>query len=195
VSWRRLARLSQDNLDLLDGLSKTVIGQGTVYGRVLSDTLALTDGFVSWRRLVRLLTDNADLLDGFSKTLIGVGIVYARVLSDTTTLIDNAGQRWTLRTSRLTDAVGLSDALLRALARIRILGENLEYSDGVIRFLRAVRAPTDTIDMSDELVRAFFPDQIFTVALVLGTRESFRMSTYDPLVLSSRDSGLRFGGL
>jgi hypothetical protein len=194
VSWRRLARLAQDNLDLLDGSSRSVIGSGTVYGRVLSDTLSLTDGFVSWRRLVRLLTDNADLLDGFSKTLIGAGIVYARVMSDTTTLIDDTGQRWTLRTSRLTDTVGLSDAVIRALARIRILGEDIEFSDGAIRFLRAVRVPTDTIDLSDELIRAYFPDQIFTVAIVFGTRESFRLSTYDPLVFRAPEPALRFGG-
>jgi hypothetical protein len=186
VSWRRLARLGQDNLDLLDGFSRSVIGSGTVYGRVLSDSLTLTDGFISWRRLVRLLTDNADLLDGFSKTLIGVGIVYARVMSDTTTVIDDAGRHWTLRTSRLSDALGLSDAVIRALARIRILGENVEFSDGAIRFLRAVRVPMDTLDLSDELVRAFFPDQIFTVALVFGTRESFRMSTYDPMVFRAQ---------
>lgn len=194
VSWRRLARLSQDNLDLLDGSSRSVIGSGTVYGRTLSDTLSLTDGFVSWRRLVRLLTDNADLLDGFSKAVVGAGITYARVLSDTTTLIDDAGTRWTLRNSRLTEAIGLSDSLLRALARIRILGENIEYSDGAIRFLRSVRVPTESLDITDELVRAYFPDQIFTVALVFGTSEQFRISTYDPMMFSARDSSLRFGG-
>ena len=34
---------------------------------------------------------------------------------DTVTLIDDAGQRWRLRVSQLTDTVGLSDAVVRAL--------------------------------------------------------------------------------
>jgi hypothetical protein len=186
VSWRRLVRVSQDNIDVLDGYSRSVTGGGTVYGKVISDTLDVTEGFVSWRRLKRLMADNADILDGFSKTLIGVGIVYAKVMSDVTTLIDDNGQRWTLRTSRLTDSVGLSDAVLRALARIRILGENIEFSDGVIRFLRAVRVSTEDLDISDELVRAYFADQVFNVAVVFGHREEMRMSHSDSMNFSAR---------
>jgi hypothetical protein len=186
VSWRRLARISQDNVDLLDGYSRSVIGAGTVYARVLSETVELSDGLVSWRRLLRLMADNADLLDGFTKTIASAGITYVRVLSDTATLIDDAGQHWTLRMSRLSDALGLNDSVIRALARIRILGEDIEYSDGAIRFLRAVRLIDEPVDVADELIRTFFPDQVFTVAL--------RFGSFDPFRFSHRDSALRFGG-
>lgn len=174
VSWRRLARLSQDNLDLLDGVSKTVLGSGTVYARVLSETVELSDGFVSWRRLRRLIEENAELLDGFSKLVAGAGITYTKVMSDTITIIDSAGQRWTLRTAQLSDTTVLSDELKRALARVVILGESIEVVDGAVRFMRAVRVPTETLDASDELVRQFFPDQVFTVAIVFGSTDPFR---------------------
>lgn len=186
VSWRRIARVSQDTIDLLDGFSRSVTGTGTVYGKVMSDGLSVTDGVVSWRRLKRLMADNADILDSFSKTLLGVGIVYAKVMSDVTTLIDDNGQRWVLRKSQVSDAIGLSDALLRALGRIRILGENLEFSDGAIRFLRAVRVSDESLDIADELIRSYFADQIFNVALVFGHREAVRMSHYE--------MPIRFGG-
>jgi hypothetical protein len=181
VSWRRLGRLGQDNLTLLDGFSKTVLGSGTVYAKVMSDTMNLSDGVIEWRRLKRLLEENATLLDGFSKIVAGAGITYTKILSDTIMVIDDSGQRWTLRKSQLTDTIGLSDAVIRALARIQILGEAIEFSDGAIRFLRAVRIPTETLDLSDELIRAYFPDQVFQVAIRFGTTDPLRFSASDIL--------------
>lgn len=186
VQWRRIARLTQDGLTLVDSINRSVSGGGTLYTKVLTETLDITDGFIEWRRLRRLLEDNAALLDGFTKIIAGAGITYVKVLSDALTLIDDNGQRWTMRKSQLTDAVGLSDELKRALARIAILGENIEVSDGTVRILRAVRVGSDTITATDEMVRAYYADQLFTVVIVFRTTDPLRFGSIDPLRMGGR---------
>lgn len=160
-----------------DGSDVFSVSDGDTYRQhlmTISESTEFADGFVQWRRLKRLLSDNIDLIDGFSKTLSGAGIVYARVLSETITLIDDAGQRWRLRTSQLTDTVGLSDAVVRYLRRIRQLGEDVEFSDGVVTIGRKVRVCQDDLEIPDDVVRLLVPYELFNVNIKFSHREMIR---------------------
>lgn len=210
VQWLRLKRLAQDSIDVVDGFSKTLVGAGIVYAKVMSDTVTLiddagrrwslrtsqltdaiglsdavvrtvlrvrvlgdviefSDGTVKISRYKRVLADNLDLVDGFSKTLVGVGIVYAKVMSDTVTLIDDAGQRWKLRVSQLTDAVGLSDQVIRYLRAVRTLGDVVEFSDGTVKIRRTTRSMDESIEVGDEKISTLYLDQMSNVSFSFGS--------------------------
>jgi hypothetical protein len=143
-----------------------------------NEELSITDDTVKILRFRRIAQDAIELIDVFSKSVGSAGgILYARVMSDSVTLIDSAGERWTLRTSRLTDTVAPSDAALRALARVRIQGDVIELSDGNVSIRRTVRFADDPIDVPDELIRTLILDQVYNVEI--------RMGHFDPI---------RFGG-
>lgn len=139
-----------------------------------ADTIDLNDGFVEWRRLKRVAQDNLDLIDSFSKTLVGQNIVYAKVMSDAITVIDDNGRRWALRSSRLSDAIGLSDAVIEALTRIRQLGEAIEFTDGVVRIGRLVRIAQDQLDIPDEMIRLLALNQLYGVNFKFGHTDPMR---------------------
>lgn len=165
-----------------DGSEVVAIVEGDVFRTAVitaSENVEMADGFVQWRRLKRLLSDNVDLIDGFSKTIAGAGITYARILSDTVTLVDDAGNRWRLRMSQLTDAVGLNDQVVRYLRRIRQLGDDIEYSDGTLKIQRLTRFADDTVVISDE--------EISTLVLYELSPIEFRFGASGP--------PFRFGGV
>lgn len=207
--WRRLKRVMDETLTIVDSIVKSVILAGSVtYTKVMTDTLAATDafvlwlrrvrgpidtitlsdgdtyrysivtasdaldasdGFVSWRRLKRIAQDNVDLIDGFSKTLSGAGIVYAKVMSDVAILVDDAGRRWKLRVSQVTDAVGLSDQVLDYLRAVRSLGDVVELSDGTVQIRRAVRTMEESIVVSDDRVSTLYLDQMSNTSFAFGS--------------------------
>ena len=168
VQWLRRVRGPIDTTTITDGDTyRTAI--------IFADeSIDMSDGFVTWRRLKRVMSENLDIIDGFSKTISGAGIVYAKVMSDVVTLVDNAGQRWTLRSSRLTDAVGLSDAVLDAVMRIRQLNETVEFSDGTVKIGRYVRVAQDQLDIPDYMVKALVFDQLYTVNVKFGHSDLMR---------------------
>lgn len=163
VQWLRRVRGPIDTTTLTDGDTyRTSLVTAT-------ETFETADGFVSWRRLRRLVEDNLDLIDGFSKIVAGAGITYARVLSDTVTLIDDAGQRWRLRVSQLTEAVGISDQVIQYLRRVRQLGDDVEYADGVINIRRFTRSFDEAIEISDGLVSTLYLDQMSNISFLFGS--------------------------
>lgn len=214
VMWRRLVRIAEDLLTVVDSVVKSVTGPGAViYNKVMTDTLSaidsffdwlqrrreqidsitisegdvfrtqivtanesidVTDAFTEWRRLKRVMQDNLDIIDAFSKIVAGAGIVYAKVMSDTTTIIDDAGNRWKMRTSRLSDALNLSDAALDVVTRIRQMNEVVEVSDGVVRIGRFVRVAQDNLEIPDYIVRLLVLDQLYTVDIRFGHTDPIR---------------------
>jgi hypothetical protein len=168
-----VTKIMSDTLLLTDGTIRIVnfvraqsdtitVAEGGTYRQLIitaSETLSLADETVEIMRFKRVADDAVALIDAFSKSVGSAGgITYAKVMSDSVTMIDNAGQRWTMRTSRLSDSLLISDAALRALARIRTHGETIELVDGVVRVTRSIRIAQDTIDIPDELIRAIFFD-------------------------------------
>jgi hypothetical protein len=163
VQWLRRVRGPIDTITLTDGdryRTSLVTAE---------ELIELADGFVTWRRLKRVHTDNLDLIDGFAKTLAGASIVYAKVMSDTVTLIDDAGQRWRLRMSQLTEAVGLSDAVIRAILRIRYLGDVVEFADGTVQIKRLRRSGDEVIEVSDERISTLYLDSPSNVRFEFGS--------------------------
>jgi hypothetical protein len=155
-----------------DQIETITISEGNLFRTAIvtaNDTIDLSDGFVSWRRLRRVMGDTVDVIDGFSKTLSGAGIVYAKVMSDTVTLIDDAGRRWRLRFTQLTDAVGLSDQVLDALRAVRSLGDVVELSDGTVKVRRSVKTMDESIEVSDERISTLYLDQISNTSFTFGS--------------------------
>ena len=134
-----------------------------------SESLDMADGFVSWRRLVRVAQDNISLIEGFSKTLSSAGIVYAKVMSDTVIIVDDAGQRWKLRVSQLTDAIGLSDQVIRYLRAVRSLGDVVELSDGTVKVRRMIKSMDESIEVSDDRISTLYLDQISNTSFSFGS--------------------------
>lgn len=163
IKWLRMVRGPIDTVTLSDG--------DTYRFSIVtaSESVDMADGFVSWRRLVRVAQDTISVTDGFSKTLSGAGIVYAKVMSDTVTLIDDAGQRWRLRFTQLTDAVGLSDQVIRALRAVRSLGDVVEFSDGTVKVRRMVRSLDESIEISDDKVSTLYLDQMSNTSFTFGS--------------------------
>jgi hypothetical protein len=84
IFMRRLVRTIDETVTLVDGLVKSVLGFGTTYTRILSESmvmqdlsgravfrttiateaLLLNDTQLSWLRRIRLLTDSVDVQDG-----------------------------------------------------------------------------------------------------------------------------------
>lgn len=161
--WLRRVRAPIETVTLSDG--------DTYRFSIVTATEAfdVADDFVSWRRLVRVAQDNFSLIDGFSKTMGSAGIVYAKVVSDTVTLIDDAGQRWKLNVTRLTDSVGLSDQVIRSLRAVRALGDVVEFSDGVVKVRRTVKLVDDALVVSDGTVSTLYLDQISNVSFKFGS--------------------------
>jgi len=162
VQWLRRVR---------DQIDTTILSDGDTYRFSVvtaSESLDVSDGFVSWRRLKRIAQDNLDIIDGFSKTLVGAGIIYAKVMSDVVILVDDAGQRWKLRVSRLTDSIGLSDQVLDYLRAVRSLGDVVELSDGTVKVRRYTRSMDDSFEVSDERVSTLYLDQISNTAFSFG---------------------------
>lgn len=160
--WLRRVRGPIDTITLDDG--------NTYRSSIItaSESIDVTDGFVSWRRYKRVAQDTFDVIDGFSKILAGTGIVYAKVLSDTVTLIDDAGQRWRLRVSQLTDTVGLSDAVIRAVTRVRALGDVVEFIDGTVNVRRFTRSMDEGMEISDSRISTLILDQMSNTSFVFG---------------------------
>lgn len=162
IQWLRRVRGPIETVTLSDGDTyRTSI--------VTADEgLDLTDGFVSWRRLVRVAQDNIVLIDGFSKSLGGAGIVYAKVMSDVAILVDDAGQRWKLRVSQATDAVGLSDQVLDYLRAVRSLGDVVELVDGTVKVRRTIKSMDESIQISDDKVSTLYLDQMSNTSFSFG---------------------------
>lgn len=162
VQWLRRVR---------DQIDTTILSDGDTYRFSVvtaSEAVDVTDGFVSWRRLKRIAQDNLDIIDGFSKTLTGAGIIYAKVMSDVVILVDDAGQRWKLRVSQLTDAVGLSDQALDYLRAVRSLGDVVEFSDGTVKVRRFSRVMDESFEVSDEKISTLYLDQISNTSFSFG---------------------------
>lgn len=162
IDWLRRVR---DQIDTI------TINEGNTFRTAIitaNESIDLSDGFVTWRRLRRVMGDNLDIIDGFSKTLSGAGIVYAKVMSDTITLIDDAGRRWRLRFTQLTDAVGLSDQVIDYLRAVRSLGDAVELSDGTVTIRRTVKTMDESIEVSDEKISTLYLDQISNTSFTFG---------------------------
>jgi hypothetical protein len=175
-------KVMTDTVDAVDGFftylrrrreSSEIItlGEGSTFRQFLitaSEDVELADTLAKVLRYRRVLDEGLTIIDGFTKTIAGAGITYIKVLSDAITVIDNAGNRWTLRYSRLSEAIGLSDEVLEAIRRVRQLSDDLVFEEGTITIRRFVRAPLDEIIVSDESISAFFQDQLSPVAFTFG---------------------------
>jgi len=125
VSWRRLTRLAQDNIDIIDGFSKTLGGAGIVYARVMSDTVTvIDDAGRRWRLRFAQLTDAVGLSDQV--------LDYLRVVRS------------------LGDVVELSDGTVKVRRTIKSMDESIEVSDGVIatRYLDQISGTSFTFGSS-----------------------------------------------
>lgn len=193
TEWARRVRQATDTILVTeDGVTRKFI-------ITTEENIALSDEVFTWRRLKRLLTDNLTLFDTFSKTLAGANITYTKVMSDTTVVIDDAGRCWTRRTRNLaegvvlsdeaikaligstlvytkvmSDTAVLSDAVVRALTKIRVLGDNLEFSDGVLKIRRSIKITSEDLALGDEAIRNLAVDQIYTVSISLGSFNPIR---------------------
>jgi hypothetical protein len=162
ISYLRRRRDSTDLVSLTEG---STFRQFLI---TASEDVELADTVAKILRYRRVIDESLTIIDAFTKTIAGAGITYARVLSDSIVLIDDAGNRWSLRTRQLTDTVGLSDAVIRALARICYLSDDVEFIDGTVKIQRLVRTPVEELVISDQLISAFFQDQISPVAFTFG---------------------------
>jgi hypothetical protein len=162
IQWLRRVRNQIETITISEGnLFRTAIVTA-------DESIDLSDGFVTWRRLKRVMDENLDIIDGFSKILSGAGITYAKVMSDTVTLIDDAGRRWRLRFTQLTDAVGLSDQVLDSLRAVRSLGDVVELSDGTVKVRQTIKSMDESIEVSDERISTLYLDQISNTSFTFG---------------------------
>lgn len=140
--------------------------------RVAEDAAVLSDTIVQVRRFVRRMDEAISLADAVTKTLSGGagGLVVTKVMSDGVELTDNAGQRWTMRVRQSSDAITLTDALIRTALRIRSMDDDLTLDDGTVRVRRMRRFATDTLDVSDELIRTLQLGQVSPTNFVFGSQ-------------------------
>lgn len=172
VRFLRFKRVMDDGAALVDSFVKNVItAGGTVFTKVLSDTLAMTDGTVQWLRRVRNAIDSIAITeDGVLRTFIitaseaidvNDGFVatrrFKRVMDEGLTLIDTFSK--TLVGANIVYAKVLSDSVTviddagqRWKLRVRQLTDGCGLSDQVIQCLRRVRVLGDVVEFIDGVV-------------------------------------------
>lgn len=193
VKWLRRVRSSSDNVSVIDETIKSVTGSGTVFSQVVGDTIVVSDGFVDWLRYRRLATDLFEITDGSSKTIIGAGTVYAKVQSDSVVLVDDAGQRYVFRKSTLSDTLSISDGMISALVRGRVVGDSLVIFDGTVTIARYVRIFTDNLGIAEEILRTYLPAQTYQVRIRLGVDQPIDIAVGGSGIVLGTDSAIILG--
>lgn len=186
VSGVRRGAVMTDSLTVSDSTTSWIHRR-----RTGEDFLVIADGLVTWRILRRTLEDSIDIIDGLVKSVSsggGGGIVYTKVVGDAIEVIDDIGNRWTRRYSRLTDQVDLADELLHSTLRFRqasdaialadalvnwcrrgrFMADAIEVTDGIVRMWRMRRIIEDQVPVLDEVLKSYLPSSIYDVRIRLG---------------------------
>jgi hypothetical protein len=195
VRWNRRNRQQNEALTIFDDPNRVIDMQVSdlgldmtdeetdfaVRGRVSSDAVSMTDGFVQWRRFRRQSDDTLDVLDGFIKSVLGSGTLYTKVMSEAIELADGF-VRWVRYRRTTDDMLDIVDAFSKLIA-----GAGIQYarvmSDAVTmiddtgnRWTFRRNLMTDTLQIPDELVRGAVRGRVlndalaFTDALTKWTR-------------------------
>lgn len=106
LRWLLRVRRLDDLAEVIDSYIKSVEGSGTIYTNTLSDGVTLSDGLLRHLLLHRLGSDQLQVVDGFMQSLYRT-----RHTVDTVDIADGS-LMFRLRTSLVSDALGISDDLL-----------------------------------------------------------------------------------
>lgn len=172
-STRLLARALQDALTLGDGFAAAAAGLRV---RVLGDTITVEDGHQRVTILRHVSGDSIALADAHIALTAGLK---AKTLTDTLTASDQRVSG-TIRNRRLQDfVVALYDQAVRGTERWRILSDVLSPRDFVVKLLARVALLSDDLTLDDQGLRAAL--RVRALYDVLEATDTFTKAVADAL--------------
>lgn len=162
--WIMRRAMLSDSFALSDGFIKAF-----VLRRQMEDDLTLTDGFVLIRRYRRTLEDDLVLTDNQSHSIGGgAGTIYGKIMEDDLLLVDDASQRYWFRVRALSDSVAFTDAQLSHAQRTRFMEDDLTLVDSLPLIRWRHVTVEDDLTIADEKISTFLPSMTFDVRVRIG---------------------------
>ena len=152
-NYKSVEAVGTDEISLSDAASKSAIRV-----RFTSDTITVSDALLRWLLRVRRLEDLTEVVDSYIKSVVGSNVTYTNTLSD---------------------ALAVTDGIVRTMLLRRVGSDTVAVLDEVTRWLRRVRRTDDGVVIADDLSKT-----------ITGSSVTYTDTLSDAVTLS--DGAIRF---